>query len=229
MTYLTKKENFNRLKKEEDKINNQLDVSIHSLNRTDENNYSKNNNNYNNNYNDSLNSYYVNEKNKNKNKNKKDNIQFKKNELTEILGKINKEFYKNNKNYNANIYEWFNKDYLNSKNIDKYSNNINNNYSQKSGFTNNQKSLNDEKRKFNYNSNKKININKINKILNSNQFHIRQNSSPINNYDIQKYDRYKKNNIKNKISYFILKSPHKKEENENIDDKNNNEYDEEKN
>ena len=227
MTYLTKKENFNRLKKEEDKINNQLDVSIHSLNRPDENNYSKNNNNYNNNYNDSLNSYYVNEK--NKNKNKKDNIQFKKNELTEILGKINKEFYKNNKNYNANIYEWFNKDYLNSKNIDKYSNNVNNNYSKKSGFTNNQKSLNDEKRKFNYNSNKNININKINKILNSNQFHIRQNSSPINNYNIQKYDRYKKNNIKNKISYFILKSPHKKEENENIDDKNNNEYDEEKN
>ena len=39
MTYLTKKENFNRLKKEEDKINNQLDVSIHSLNRPDENNY----------------------------------------------------------------------------------------------------------------------------------------------------------------------------------------------
>ena len=42
--YLRKKEHSKKIKNEEDKTNNKIDISIHSLNKNKENKYSRNNN-----------------------------------------------------------------------------------------------------------------------------------------------------------------------------------------
>ena len=193
--YLRKKECSKKIKNEENKRNNKIDISKHSLNGNNENKYSRNYNN-----------------------NKKDEIYYGTNELCEILGKINQELYKNSKYNHTTITELLDRDFLNniSKINDNSSNNIssNSNISQNSYLTNNTRSLYDEKRTNNFDKN----VNNINNNLHSNQFEERINSPLNDNFNIKKFGTYMK---KNKISNFILHNPNKKgNQNNYIDIKN---------
>ena len=141
--YLRKNQNLKELKKEEYKINNQIDSSINSLNSIHANKYSYNYYKNSENSNSSNSNYF-----KDKYKNRKDTTQKKSNELTSILGKINKELYRNKKKYNPNkIYESLHKDYLNLKSHNNtykanITSNLTRNYSPKSqqfSFLNNGK------------------------------------------------------------------------------------------
>ena len=224
--YLRKNQNLKELKKEEYKINNQVDSTINSLNSIHANKYSYNYYKNSENSNSSNSNYF-----KDKNKNRKDATKFQSNEISSILGKINQELYRNKKNYNPNnIYKYLQKDYLNLKsNNNSYKSNINasnltRNYSPRSKQIS---LLNNGKRK-----------------TNSLTYEIIFNNS--NNYTNKRHERPKKpiqqNNIipvygvnqpynhyylKNNLSSFILKNQQPQIEYINIDLEN--DYEDDKN
>ena len=202
-SYLRKKESLNNVKDD-----NEISGSSNNVEKRIFNKYPKNRNNKNN-HKDYLSSdYYVNSKNQTKESNSCNS-----NELSKILGKINKEFYKNKKNY-TNISDCFQKDYLNLKNMNtsktvgSSSQNLSRNHSQCSFNNNLKESCIYEKKKHlsiitpNYFSN--------NNIFYPNQVNMGNNSILTDNmirhiYQIQPID--KQHYIKKTISNFILKRP----------------------
>ena len=202
-SYLRKKESLNNVQND-----NEISDSSNDLEKKIFNEYPKNRNNKNNRKNYLISDFYVNSKNQTKERNSCNS-----NELSKILGKINKEFYKNNKNY-TNISDCFQKDYLNLKNINtsktngSSSQNLSRNHSQYSFNNNLKESCIYEKKKHlsiitpNYFSN--------NNIFYPNQVNMENNSILTDNmirhtYQIQPID--KQHCIKKTISNFILKRP----------------------
>ena len=189
MRNLRKKEIFKKFKKEElnpnvnslKRINvNKLNTNVKNRRSIDNTNFPINNNN--------------NKINKTNTINKKPVIQLQTNELIKIIGKINKELYKNKKNYNTSISECINKDYLNLKSINntsykmngESSKNITTNLSQRSINYKPKTFRNDEKNKNNIflatdTSNIINNNNNNNNNLFANQILIREKSPFIQN------------------------------------------------
>ena len=194
---LRNNEKSNKLQNKENKIYNRIDKSINSLNRVNSFYTCKMNNdpNY------SLNSISY-------NNNRKKPSQLKPSNLTKILGKINKEFYKNKNIYNVNLSKCIKQEYLktinNNKINDNSSNNIQRNYSLKS--INNKPHLfksNDERKNndYFYDSNNKVSTKQI--LIRENlPFEQNYNIIPKNNI----HHAYSQKYIKNKISNFILKN-----------------------
>ena len=195
---------------EEDKINDILDISIHSLSGSNDNKY-QNNNGYEikNNENDIMTKDYKNYKNK-----RNDIIQLKTNKIANILGKINQELCKNQNHYNSNISnisECFQKDYLNLRAINKAKENYSNNQSRNISKNNSNKKLLIYGRKINYynydiNEHSRNSPNNNNLQLESNIPFNEKHLIPI--YKI--YQPYKLKYQKNKISNFILKNTEQK-------------------
>ena len=232
MKNLRKKEIFRKFKKQE------LNPNINSLKRI---NVNKSNNNFKKqgsiDKTNSINNRNINNK---YNSNSKPITQLQSNELIKIIGKINKEMYKNKKNYNTSISECIHKDYLNLKSINtsykvngESSKNITSNLSQRSLNYRPQSFRNDEKFKNKFFITDTSNITKINNNKNNNLFasqiiikekspFIENNINSINNRNnlnginniipIYKINRnINPKNLKNKISNFILKNPYKTE------------------
>ena len=209
--YLRKNGKSKKYKIEENKINNVLNTPINTLKRINVNKYSDYKSNISPSH--SLTSIYT----KDKQNNTKNRIVLKSNELTKILGKINREFYKNKNHCFTNISDCIQKDYLksinNCKTNDNSSNNISRNYSYQSIYNKPQQiSIYTDERKFNknyYNYNGNYDNNRNNPY--SNKILINENSPFSQNYNlISIYKRNKPYNqkcIKNKISNFILKNP----------------------
>ena len=200
-----------KINNEEDKINNILDVSIHSL--------SRNNSNENQNYND----YQIKD---NKNhiittnyKNNRNNIiQIKSSKLTNILGKINHELYKHPKNYKSKISEFIQKDYLNLKSFNNsYKTNDGNSFNLSKNVSKNnlnQKSLINEK-KIIYNNFGQNGLSRNTpKFLYNNKIKVISNIPPNENCLIPISYIYQTNNQnyrKNKISNIILRNTYIKD------------------
>ena len=144
--YLKKKENLKKLKKKEDNIKNQINISINSIQKINVNKYPINYKIIKDKENDKIltekkrnyKSYFI-DKDKENTRNNKVELKQKQNdsELSILIGKINKEFYKNKRNYNISISDCLNidsqsshkknysyKDYVNLK---AFNNNNNNN------------------------------------------------------------------------------------------------------
>ena len=130
--YLKKKENLKKLKKKEDNIKNQINISINSIQKINVNKYPINYKIIKNKENDTkiltekkrnYKSYFIDKDKENTRKNKVE-LKQKQNEseLSILIGKINKEIYKNQRNYNTSISDCLN--------IDSH-NNHNKNYSHK--------------------------------------------------------------------------------------------------
>ena len=215
---LKNNEKIKKMKNKENKLNNRIDKSINLLNRV--NSFHTYQRSIDLNY--SLNGI-------SRNNNRKKPAQLKANDLTKILGKINKELYESKNIYNVNISKCIQQEYLkaiNTSKINDYSsNNITRNYSLKS--INNKTHLftyNDERKNNNYfYDNNNISMNQI--LLRGN-LHFEQNYNIIPKNNI--HHPYNQKCIKNKISNFILKNryvPHFIKinlENDFEDEKNNN-------
>ena len=222
--YFIKRENLSKLQSEK---NNGKNISYNSLKRI---NVNKNQNHHNYAIKHFNTEFFINKKNK-----VKDIINLKSNELTNILGKINQEFYKEKKYY-TNISNYFHRDYLNlkgnsiSKSNASSSKNLSRNYSQCSYVNKPESYINDRKKKLTIFVNNNISHKNI---LGPNLLKARINPPLTDNfirpvYQIQSVNRQNYN--KNKISNFILKHSNKQlfvnteidNENENIID---NDYD----
>ena len=130
------------LKKKEDLIKFQNEQN--NVKRINVNKNQNNRNYYKNHFNAKL---FINKE----SKTTKDKSQMKSNELSNILGKINQEVYKNNNNF-SNISDCFHRDYLNLKAINtsktnvSSSKNISRNYSQCSFINRPETFMNDKKK-----------------------------------------------------------------------------------
>ena len=236
--YLKKKENLKKLKKKEDNIKNQINISINSIQKINVNKYPINYKIIKNKENDTkiltekkrnYKSYFIDKDKENTRKNKVE-LKQKQNEseLSILIGKINKEIYKNQRNYNTSISDCLNidshnnhnknyshKDYVNLKALN---NNNNNNFKLYGSYTkdmsrdysynsfNRPSSYIKDQRKDSYNS-----YNNNNLIYKSFQIFPRNRSYVSNqtNPSFPGYRQVGRNYIKNRISNYILKNQYK--------------------
>ena len=213
--YLKKKENLTKLQNEQNNVK-----------RINVNKYQNNRNYYKNHLNTKI---FINKE----SKTTKDRSHVKSNELSNILGKINQEVYKNKNNY-SNISDCFHRNYLNlkgnntSKTNVSSSKNISRNYSQCSFINRPESYMNDKNKKISI----FINNNFSNRnLLCSSQLKSRTNSPFTDNlvkpvHQIQLVNKRLYN--KNKISNFILSRSNKRlqinteiEDGKDIDNDNN--------
>ena len=235
--YLKKKENLKKLKKKEDNIKNQINISINSIQIINVNKYPINYKIMKDKENDNkiltekkrnYKSYFIDKDKENTRKNKVE-LKQKQNdsELSIIIGKINKEFYKNKRNYNTSISDCLNIDSHNSHNKNyshkdyvnlKALNNNNNNFKLYGSYTkemNRDYSYNSFNRPASYIKDQRKNSN--NSYTNNNlvykSFQIfPRNHSYVSNQTNPPYPGYRqahRNNIKNRISNYILKNQYK--------------------
>ena len=237
--YLKKKENLKKIKKKEDNIKNQINISINSIQKINVNKYPINYKIIKDKENDNkiltekkrnYKSYFIDKDKENTRKNKVE-LKQKTNdsELSILIGKINKEFYKNKRNYNTSISDCLNidthsnlnknnshKDYVNLKALNNNNNNnhiklyasytkdISRDYSQNS-FNRPSSYIKDQSI---YSNNSHINNNLIYK-----SFQIfPRNHSYVNDptqLPLHCNRGTRNNNVKNRISNYILKNRYK--------------------
>ena len=237
--YLKKKENLKKLKKKEDNIKNQINISINSIQKINVNKYpinykiikdKENDNNILTEKKRNYKSYFIDKDKENTRKNKVE-LKQKQNdsELSILIGKINKEFYKNKRNYNTSISDCLNidshnnynknyshKDYVNLKALNNKNNN--NNFKLYGSYTK------DISRDYSHNSFnrpssyiKDQSENSHNSYINNNLIYksfqiFPRNRSYVSNQINPSFPGYRKasrNNIKNRISNYILKNRYK--------------------
>ena len=240
--YLKRKENLKKLKKKEDNIKNQINISINSIQKINVNKYPINYKIIKEKENDNkiltekkrnYKSYFIDKDKENTRKNRVE-LKQKQNdsELSILIGKINKEFYKNKRNYNTSISDCLNidshnshnknyshKDYINLKALNNINNNNNsNNYKLYGSYTK------DNSRDYSFNSfNRPASYmkyqrkNSINTHINNNLIYKSFQIFPRNHSyasiqtkpQFPDYRHAHRNNYKNRISNYILKNQYR--------------------